>query len=68
MFVEGFFTALGALAAIAAVVAGSSIILGIPSYLYFRKQYVIFKEMFRVIQKYNDNPEDFLNLKQGVAQ
>lgn len=54
MFVEGFFTALGAMAAIAAVSIVTSIVVGIPLYLYWKKNVVIWKEMFNVIKRHNE--------------
>lgn len=65
-FVSGFFTALGAMAAIAAVGIVTSIVVGIPTYLYFKKRVGVFVEMYNVIKRYNDNPEDFLDLKKGM--
>lgn len=57
MFVEGFITALGAMAAIAAVSIVTLIVVGIPSYFYLKKNLKVWREMFDVIQRANERVE-----------
>ena len=54
MFVEGFFTALGAMAAIAAVGVTLSIVVGVPSFFYMKRNLRIWKEMYEVIKRHNE--------------
>lgn len=66
MFVEGFTTALGAIAAIAVVTVGGCLIIGIPTYLYLRKHIKTAKEMYEVFKKAQENDISFMQT--GVKQ
>ncbi len=54
MFVDGFISALGFMAAIAAVGAALSIVVGIPFYFYMKKNLKIWQEMYGVIKRHNE--------------
>lgn len=54
MFITGFYTALGAMAAIAAVGIVTSIVVGIPLYFYLKKNLKIWQEMYGVIKRHNE--------------
>ncbi len=55
MFIEGFFTALGAMAAVALV----SMVVIIPAYLYIRKEINVLREGIEVMKKGQENLANF---------
>lgn len=54
MFIEGFFTALGAIAAIAAVGVGVSIVVGVPFVFYMKRNLKIWKYWIGLIKRHNE--------------